>query len=370
MLNRLFETVDPRPLGLARVVIGIAALIRSFVALPVLLALTEPTTLRVPYAVWVPDPTTSLAVFLIFVWAVSAVLFTMGWRVPLAGSTLLLSIVAVLALDQQTYGNHLYLMAWLVLLLTLAGAGSGLNLHREDRPVVRWPVLLLMAQLSIVYGFSAATKFTETFLSGRVLGENLGTGPLGFPDALRTSSFLSTVAVVALFVELFIAVFIWRRRFRPATFIFGLGLHVSIALFMAPTMDLVVFSLEMFALYPLFLSQEKLVLIWDDSCGSCRDWVHRLRRLDSLQTVEPIAATDPANPIPSEDIARSMHLIHAGETTRGFRAIARTLEHLVPTLWVAPLLRLPGIVHLGESWYRWQARRRRCVVGARAEPVR
>ena len=370
MLSHLFDTVDPRPLGLTRIVLGVAALIRCFMALPVLLALTDPSTLRVPYAEWLPDPSTPVVVFMICIWAASAVLFTIGWKVPVTGTTLLLSIVSVLAIDQQTYGNHLYLMALLVLLLTLAGAGSGLNIHRRDRPVILWPMLLVMAQLSIVYGFSALTKFTGTFLSGRVLGENLGIGLLGFPDALRTSSFLSIVAALALFVELFIAVFMWRRRFRPAAFVLGLGLHISITLFMAPTMDLVVFSLEMFALYPLFLTREDLVLVWDDSCGSCRDWVRRLKRIDVLQTVTPVGATDTANTIAMADVARSMHLIHAGGTTRGFAAITGTLEHLVPTLWVASMLRLPGVSHLGDAWYRWQARRRRCAVGASAEPVK
>ena len=370
MLSRLFDQIGPRPLGLTRVIIGAAALIRCFIALPVLLALTHPATLRVPYAEWVPDPTTPLVLSLISLWAVSALLFTLGWRVPLTGTILLVSIVSALALDQQTYGNHLYLMAWLVLLLTLASAGSGLDVHRRDQPVMRWPVLLLMAQLSIVYGFSAATKLNDTFLSGRVLGENLGTGLLGFPDALRTSSFLSIVAALALFVELFIAVFMWRRRFRPAAFILGLGLHISITLLMAPTMDLVIFSLEMFALYPLFLTQEKLVLVWDDRCDSCRDWVRRLERLDLLQTVESVGATDPTNTIPAADVTRSMHLIHAGETSNGFRAITGTLEHLVPTLWIAPLLRLPGVSQLGERWYRWQARKRSCAVGVGVEPVK
>lgn len=370
MLRGIFDRIDSRPLGLARIVVGVAALIRCFMALPVLLALTEPETLRVPYAGWIPDPTIPLVVSLVTLWALSAILFTIGWKVTLTGTTLLLSIVFVLGIDEQTYGNHLYLMAWLVLLLTLAGAGSGLNIHRRDVPVVRWPVLLLMIQLSIVYGFSAITKFNESFLTGQVLGENLGIGLMPFPDAWRTSSLLSVIAALALFAELFIAVFIWRRRFRPAAFVLGLGLHASISLFMAPTMDLVVFSLEMLALYPVFLTTGGLILVWDDSCRSCQSWVRRFQRLDVLEVLQPIGAGDPSNAIAIDDVARSMHLIHAGGTTSGFAAITRTLEHLVPSLWFAPLLRLPGVSQLGESWYRWQARRRSCAVGLPAESIR
>lgn len=364
MLNYLFDTVDSRPLGLTRAIIGAVALVRSFVALPVLLSLSDPNTMRAPYAEWIPQPSTPLAVILVSVWAVSALAFALGWRVAITGTTLFLSIGAVLTLDQQTYGNHLYLMAWLVLLLTLAGAGSGFNIQRADAPVVRWPILLIMTQLSIVYGFSAITKLTPTFLSGRVLGENLGTGLLPFPDGWRTSSILSVVAAAALFVELFVAIFIWARRFRPAAFILGLGLHLAITLLMSPVVDLLLFSLEMLAVYPLFLRREKLLLVWDDSCSSCETWVNRLKRLDVLETVALVGSSSPQNSIPRDDVARSMHLFHAGETTRGFRAITGTLEHLVPTLWVAPLLRLPGLTQMGERWYRWQARRRNCAVGA------
>jgi hypothetical protein len=51
-----------------------------------------------------------------------------------------------------------------------------------------------MAQLSIVYGFSALTKINEGFLSGVVLARTLGQGLVGFPESLRTPTFLSLVA--------------------------------------------------------------------------------------------------------------------------------------------------------------------------------
>lgn len=363
MLSGLFDTIGSRPLGLARVIIGVAAIIRAFISLPELLQLTDEVTMRAPYLQWTPEPTLPLVITVITIWVVAGILFTLGWKVPLIGPVLLLTVVFVISLDEQIYANHLYLLAWLVLLLTLAGAGSGLTVTRSDEPVIRWPVLLLMAQLSIVYGFSALTKLNESFLSGRVLAGTLGSGLVGFPEALRTPRFLSLVATAAVIAELFIAVFIWRKRFRPAAFILGLGLHLSIVLLMAGTAKLLVFALEMLALYPLFLSKDRLVLIWDDSCGYCRDWVRRFQRLDTLRLLEPIGASDPRNPVDATDVARAMHLIHDGETTRGFKAVSRTLENLVPTLWVAPLLRLPGVTHLGGLWYRRQALRRSCLVG-------
>jgi hypothetical protein len=360
VLRALTTEIDARPVGLARIIIGVAALIRAFVAWRVLYRLTDPEVLRAPVAPWLPEPDLPLVISIIAGWVISAILFTLGWRVSITGPVLLGAIVVTLSLDQQAYSNHLYLMAWLVLLLTLASAGSGVNIRRSDSPVVRWPVLLLMIQLSIVYGFSALTKFNESFFSGEVLAGTLGYGLLPFPDSFRTPFLLSVTAAAVVFVELFIAIFIWRRRFRPAAFLVGLGLHVSITLLMSGTLELLVFSLQMLALYPLFLSRDPLVVIWDDECGWCRNWIGRFKRIDVLDVLRPLGKADCNNPVPAAEVERAMHLVHLGETSSGFRAVTLTLEHLVPTLWIAPILRLPGVRSVGEAWYAWQARRRSC----------
>jgi hypothetical protein len=352
VLSGLFDSIDPRPLGLARVIIGSAALIKLYVTVPVLVGLTDPALLNTPYANWMPAPTLPGVTVIAIVWGASALLFALGWRVGITGTALFAAIVATLALDQQTYANHVYLMAWLVLLLTLSGAGSGINFRRVDVPVTRWPVLLLMAQLSIVYGFSGLTKLNASFLSGSVLAGTLGRGLVPFPESLRTPTILAVVAAIALFVELFIAIFIWRARFRPAAFLLGLGLHASITLSMAGTVQLLVFALEMLALYPLFLTQERLAVVWDEASERCEKWVRTFRRLDVLRTVDPVAASDsgasPDDGLASEGLA----LRHQGKVVKGFEALAATLEHLVPTLWFAPLLRIPGVRSLCSAWYR------------------
>jgi hypothetical protein len=357
---QLTSEIGPRPLGLTRIIVGSAALIRAIVAGQALTALTTPETLRAPYLDWLPDPTMPLVVVILAIWVASGVLFVLGWKVPITGSLLLLAIVTTLALDQQTYSNHLYLMSWLVLLLTVADAGAGVNIHRSDRPVIMWPVLLLQLQLSIVYGFSALTKFNESFLSGEVLAAALGRGLAPFPEALRTPRCLIPVAALTLFVELFIAFFIWRSRFRPAAFVLGFGLHLSITLLMADPLQLFVFSLEMLSLYPLFLLREPLRLVWNEGCEPSRACVRRLSRLDVLEALDPAADPSLMSPDPASGAEHLLHLTHSGETAHGFRAITLALEHLVPTIWVAPILRLPGVRSLGERWYRWQTRRGSC----------
>lgn len=365
MLSRLIETVSPRPLGLTRIIVGSAAAIRALLALPVLMKLTEPAILYAPVFDWFPEPSVPLVIAIVAVWFTTAILLAVGWKVSWVGPLLLAAIVTVLLLDLQMYSNHLYLMGWLVLLLTVADAGAGLSLRRPERPVFRWSVLLLMMQTSIVYGFAGLTKLNSEFISGRVLAGVLHSGPISFPDALRTREFLGAMAIVAVFIELFLAVFLWSRRFRPVAFVLGLFLHIGIILFITNTGELVVFALEMLALYPLFLSRDRLRVVWDDQCASCRDWIIRFHRYDVLALLETLGKRENGHDLAPLAIEQSIHVIHEGETTRGFRAITQILEVLVPSLWTAPLLRLPGIRSLGERWYRWQAARRSCAVGAR-----
>ena len=366
MLSPLTQSISSRPLGLVRVIIGVAALLRSFVALRVLLEISEPEVVHIPYLDWTPSPSVPLIVLVISVWMVSSILFTAGWRVPWSGGALFLAIVSTLASDQQAYSNHLYLMAWLVLLLIIADAGAGLNLARTNRPVFRWTVLLLMLQLTVVYGFSSLTKINDEFLSGMVLAGVMRNGVLQFPETLRTPAFLSSLALAVVTLELLLAVGIWFRKARPTVFVAGLGFHIAITLLMSTTVELFIFSIEMLALYPLFLTQESLVVVWDDECDSCFDWVSRFRRFDVLKTLHVVGKSSDSNPIPAEEVERSLHLIHQGETTSGFKAVTGVLEHLVPTLWFASILRVPGVSHLAGRWYRWQAARRSCPVALRS----
>ena len=353
MLTWLTSDMGSRPLGLSRIIVGGAAVIRSIVAWPVLTALTRPEILRVPYADWVPTPSLPLVVAIVGVWFVSALLFMVGWRVSLTGPALTLAIATTLSLDQQTYSNHLYLMAWLVLLMTVADAGAGIAIGKPDRTIVRWPLLLIMLQLSLVYGFSAVTKLNATFLSGVTLARVLRDGVIPFPDAVRTPAILSVLAATVVFVELFIAVMLWRSRFRPAAFLFGLGLHASITLTMASTAQLFVFSMEMLALYPLFLSTEVLAVTAPTDSPLRR----RTRRVDLLRTVEFVGTSD------------TLVVTHQGRITRGSLAHTRILEHLVPWLWLAPLLRLPGIRHLHRLWcHASSGNPRRQAVSSRGLP--
>ena len=76
MLSWLTAQVSPRPLGLARIIIGVAAVIRAFITWPILNKLAQPETLRSPYVEWTPDPSIGLAVLICGVWVLAAIAFT------------------------------------------------------------------------------------------------------------------------------------------------------------------------------------------------------------------------------------------------------------------------------------------------------
>jgi hypothetical protein len=318
--------------------VGLAAMVRALVALPILLRIADPLTVRIPFIAWLPELSVPLAWAIVLVWFALALLFTIGWRVSVTGTALTVVVAFTFLLDQQAYSNHLYLLAWLVGLMTIADAGAGLNISRSDHGIVRWPVLLIMGQLSIVYGFSALTKINDAFLSGAVLAGTLHDGLVPFPDAWRSPQILPLLAGVVIVVESSIALLIWRVRFRPFVFVLGLLLHVSITLLMSATLELAVFSMLMLGLYPLFLSPETLEVTW--SGASARRSVERLRSFDLLRVLQI-----------SESGSEPLTLTHHDRVTRNANAHTRILEHLVPWLWVAPLLRVPGVRQIHRWFY-------------------
>lgn len=258
VVQALVGTVGSRRLGIARIGIGAATLLKLAVLAPMLLALRDPGLLRVPMASWLPPLPGDLVPLVIGIWLVSGVLFTMGWRTRVSGILLSCALLTTLLGDQQLYSNHLYLALTLTALLTVGDAGAALSAdarRRGERPrVPAWPVLLLRAQVTIVYGFAAIAKLNLAFVSGAVLNAQLGWGSiLPFPDALRRWEVLSFLALLSILIEAFLALALWFRRTRRAGIIVGVAFHTAIVLGMDPTAELIVFSILMSSLYVLHL---------------------------------------------------------------------------------------------------------------------
>lgn len=230
-----------RGLAVVRVAAGLAALVKLVDLLPALLLLAEPDTFRAPTVGLVPYPPPAAVWVLAAVWVAAAALLVAGrWDRPAAG--VLVGLVgASLALDAQLYGNHFYLLG-LVLLVWAAAP-------RDARVLsYRWLA-------SVVYGFAAAAKLNVVYLSGGVLGAQLGHGSLlAWPEALRVWWLLAGLALVTLAAEAFLAVGLWLPRCRRVAVAVGAALHVGIIAFFDASLPIAVFTLLMLGLYSTFLA--------------------------------------------------------------------------------------------------------------------
>jgi predicted DCC family thiol-disulfide oxidoreductase YuxK len=367
----LDRRVNPRPAGVVRALIGLAAFLKGLQMAPLIGRFEEPGVLRIPYLEWAPSVADLPAAVTVGAWLVFAALFGLGLFTYAAGIGLTLTLAAVLFSDQQLYSNHLYLLTLLVGLLTVARSGAAVSVDagrgRGRESVPNWPLLLVRTQISVVYLYAGLSKISATFLSGTVVAITLRReGPLAIPDGWRTFEPMAALSLLAILAELFLAVALWLPRWRRAAFVVGLGLHVGIAIWFVPTGQLAIFSVIILAPYLLFLDVplRGATVVWDAGCDFCRSWVGLFRRLDWLRAVRFVPSSDDAElaalGIPSEDADRALQLVRDGRRAQGYRAVVGVLEVTpVAFLW-APLLRLPPVAWAGDRLYRRTAERRRC----------
>lgn len=249
------RTVCPN-LGLARIGIAIGLILTLAEVGPLLFALASPHSVRAPHLEGLTALSPTVAGGLALAWAAGATALLLGWKIRVGGVLVVLCLTCVLALDEQLYSNHLYLLLCLTLLLTPSEADAYFSLaaRGRDRPRAGpvWPVLLMKLQLSIVYLFAALTKLNTAFLSGGMLAVSLREGLVPFPEALRRVEVLAPLAWLAVLLEAYLAFALWSPSRRRTAVRLGVLVHVAITLTIGDTLGLVAFSVAMLALYPLF----------------------------------------------------------------------------------------------------------------------
>jgi hypothetical protein len=247
----LGRPVDPRPLAMTRIGVGIAAGMIGVETRRILMDIAAPGDIRVPVVGWMPSLDESLIWLTLAVWTVLAVALTLGvWgRAAAAGLTLVVAFV--LLLDQQVYSNHLALLGVLTALLALGQPSAAWSFDaavrgRGLRAVPYWPTLLIKVQISTLYGFAGLSKLNGDFLSGDVLRDYVRIA--GVPDWLFVAG-----AIAAPAVELFIAGALWSRRLRPVAVVVGIGFHLLLIAVLANPEPLVAFAILAISGYPAFL---------------------------------------------------------------------------------------------------------------------
>jgi hypothetical protein len=249
-------SVDARPLAIARIGVGLAALLKALIFVPVLTTVLAPGALVATDWPWLPRPSLAVLPILLVTWCTAAVLLTIGWRSRWAAATLSALVGYLLALDQQLYSHHLYLLALLTFLLALSDPGAIWSLDasrgQARATVPAWPARLIRVQLSIVYIFGALSKVNVYWLSGALLASELRRGGLiVLPEPLASFPAVACLAIAAVVVELYLAVALWSPRLHRPALLLGVAMHVGFTVLIPPADQLLVFSVECLALYPL-----------------------------------------------------------------------------------------------------------------------
>lgn len=235
---------DARPIAVARIGLGIATMMNA-AEMFALLSQIATGKLAMPVFPGAPQPSMT-AVYVYVVLAVSAgAAITVGWHASRAAVVSTLLSLFVFFWDQQTYSSHRLLATLLVCYLIFASSDAKWSVSRWERPVLWWPQLLMMTQLSVCYFFAAVSKMNGAFIYGGPLASWIW---VPFP---RWLFFLMAVGTIA--VEIFLAFGFWFRPSRRLAVILGLLLHGSIVLLMRDqTLPLIAFSLTCLSVYGLF----------------------------------------------------------------------------------------------------------------------
>jgi hypothetical protein len=255
--DRLHQIVSfrtpSRPVGVARIGLGCAAVAKAVLVFGSLPEILGPDSLRLPTIASLPTLSPHILRWGLLVAAAS---FLIGYRTRASGMLLSGLLFYVLLLDQRLYSNHLYLMALLVLLLSLADAGASLSLdaiRRGAREMVpAWPVTLAKLQISIVYGYAALAKINAMYVYGPA-GDPSPQALVTLPSSLRVPAFFTLVAVLSILIESFLAGALWSKRLLPAAVVTGISLHLAMVAFMDVPVEIAIFGLEALAVYVLFL---------------------------------------------------------------------------------------------------------------------
>lgn len=244
--------INPRPVAVARIGLGVATILMSVEAFEILATIAN-GRLAAPVFAGVPGPAVPVLIAVLVLQILAGAATALGWKTEVAASVSVLLSIAVLLADQQTYSSHRLLVTLLLSYLVFARAGTAWSVRPSAGlpPVPFWPQLLMMSQLSVVYFFSAINKVNPDFASGKPLATWVW---LELPWQMYTLASVMTIAV-----ELIIAIGLWFPASRRLAVALGLGLHLSIVILMNhDTLALVAFAIACMSLYPLFLTRPRL----------------------------------------------------------------------------------------------------------------
>lgn len=240
------------PLGEVRLqcrLLSLAVLVKVIYLAFYLPRILHPDLIALPVLLFLPRMSQHYASYFVLVIAILAVLFAVQRFMRFAGVALVLALTYVLLVDEQAYGNHLYLLILLTALVSLAGFSA-----LEDR-VSYWPFFLCKFQISVVYFYGGLSKINDVYLSGTILYGVWGETLFGrIPDTPETHILFSGLAALSIIFEVALAMALWFERWRKLATIMGIAFHATILLTFGPgeRYNLIVFCFLMACGYRAF----------------------------------------------------------------------------------------------------------------------
>lgn len=260
----LDERVDGQWLGIARIILGLAAVCKGVVAGVSVYAYQNGDYLSFPYTRFeLAAPSGITATVVSVAWIIFALFFMVGFGTRLSGALLAAAIFLTIGIDQQLYSNHLYLLGSLTVLMTIAGPGARYSIDARrglsDPTVPRWAVTLIMLQLTSVYFFAALSKLNDGFLSGAVIERSFEPS---MRDRIEQVISLEFLAVLAIGTELFLAFIFWSARGRLFALPVALGFHIVNVAIMdrGIAINLSIFALIMLSMMLVYFTDQEIRL--------------------------------------------------------------------------------------------------------------
>lgn len=341
-LRRFFAAqTSGRPLGVARVGVGMSALLLALVTRRDMLLLLAPDAIRGRWISWVPDINPAWLDAYIGLWIVAALLFAAGLFTRWAGVAVVTCITYRFLVDQSLYWAPIYLCGLLILLLTVGNSGASFSVDawRRDgeRSVPRWTLTLYKVQISLVYLFAALEKMHSDFLLSDFIAQSVPLiGMIGWPPLIRLAAF----AAVAF--EVWLAFALWSRRFQRWAFLLGLLFHTAILFGIGFYAALLAYATMFVASYAAFVeaapASRRVVWPRDDPFAS--RWIPLLRRLDWLKIHR------------WEEGTGELRVETERGAFAGWSAVTEILAVLPLTFFWSAVLELLLIRQMGERIYR------------------
>ena len=227
------------------------------------------------------------AVFVLML--LSALGIAVGWKYRSCAIAFFFIHTYVFLLDAAHYLNHAYLISLLAYLMIFLPADRALSVDAWRRPswarreIPRWPRVLLLAQLGIVYTYGGIAKINRDWLLRempirRWMQNAAERVPLG-GEILTTEWFIHLVIWGGLLFDLLIVPALLWRRTRKVAVVLAVSFHLTNAYMF----NIGPFPWFMLAATTLFLSPD-----WPRRTPG---WGARIaRQLDSAQPMQPVGS--------------------------------------------------------------------------------